>query len=1034
MKKIELLFFSLLMLTGLFVQAQTYKPTVPAYILESGRTYMIYNAFTANSALGRADNRNWFISANSGNTEISVDATHTAPAAFQTTGDAYLWRIVENGDNTFTIESALKSGYYINGGSLNQTSQKWTVIDIHSADVSNRATYTDLTDTWAIHSGNTWMNGNPKGFTTWSTAHPYQFYNYMVVGEQMDTVLYNCFDKNAVKFATKTQIGKRGESLNLLVPVFDKQTYESGMTSDERTVVLSGNLSFNLTYSSPDTLTYKCVDENNKLLKTVVEVYAHNTEIYERAPSISFYSYLSGLTSNNAYVLSQNKTVTLVYKLALPFETTAIADGATDFPQNAVWYNIKQGKNPTYLYYLKGQTFLALDSASVNDVRADKNLWCFAGNLTDGFRIYNKAAGAGKILYSVSATGAANTGGNTYPLLTDVASAAGANTWDFRVSEKDASGFWISQHGAIANTMNNRADKLAYWTGGADEGSNFFLEQPGKPVFVCSKEFFSLPGVRLMNKLKINQDAVVTVADLPDGLTYNAARNLVEGIVNEEGVYHYTATATTADAVTKQTFTLTVSSKILCPTPLMGWLSWNVFEGDVNETVLKETTDAFVSKGLTDVGYKYIIIDDKWHASSRNADGTPQYDTSKFPNGIKAASDYVHAKGLKFGIYSDAAATTCGGMFGSYGYETQDASAYAAWGCDLLKYDYCGGPSDSASAHKRYKAMGDALKTTGRDFVFYICEWGQLNPWDWAADAGGQMWRVGYDTRDTWTYGAGGFAKGLIGVTEGIEAIKNLAYYNGVNHFNDADMMMVGLHGTGKSSNYSNNGKGMTQTEYQTQVSMWSMFSSPLTLSCDVRKLSDADLEIIKNKEVIAINQDAMGQQALLVGSADSCEVYAKDLENGDVAVALLNMKSSSADMSFSLKDVYLIDGKKYAVRDLWTHAYVDTIDASYSVRVAAHEAKVLRVTPYEANTGIQGTKPSGFAPSVSLVAQGIKVVCAGSEGNRKRITVVDMNGRVVAGAEGTDETFVIPMKNASGNYVVNAICCGHSLSSKINL
>jgi alpha-galactosidase len=183
-------------------------------------------------------------------------------------------------------------------------------------------------------------------------------------------------------------------------------------------------------------------------------------------------------------------------------------------------------------------------------------------------------------------------------------------------------------------------------------------------------------------------------------------------------------------------------TKVLCPTPPMGWNSWNVFASDINEKIVMQIADAMVNTGMSKIGYEYINIDDYWHADMRAADGKPLVDSVKFPHGMKYLADYVHSKGLKLGIYSCAGNMTCGRRFGGYGYEEIDAKAYAEWGIDLLKYDYCYAPWSRKAAVERYTKMGTALKNSGRDIVFSVCEWGIRKPWLWAEKAGGSYWRT----------------------------------------------------------------------------------------------------------------------------------------------------------------------------------------------------------------------------------------------------------------------------------------------------
>lgn len=187
----------------------------------------------------------------------------------------------------------------------------------------------------------------------------------------------------------------------------------------------------------------------------------------------------------------------------------------------------------------------------------------------------------------------------------------------------------------------------------------------------------------------------------------------------------------------------------LTPTPPMGWMTWNLFQGNINEQLIRETADAMVEGGFRDAGYKYIFIDDLWQGG-RDRHNNIIPDPVKFPNGIKALADYVHSKGLKLGIYSDAAPLTCGGWTASLGFEEQDARTFASWGVDYLKYDYCNAPEDSATARHRYRTMANALQKSGRNIALGICEWGQRQCEEWCEEVGGQLWRTSYDVRDMW--------------------------------------------------------------------------------------------------------------------------------------------------------------------------------------------------------------------------------------------------------------------------------------------
>ncbi len=264
--------------------------------------------------------------------------------------------------------------------------------------------------------------------------------------------------------------------------------------------------------------------------------------------------------------------------------------------------------------------------------------------------------------------------------------------------------------------------------------------------------------------------------------------------------------------------------------------------------------------------------------------------------------------------------------------------------------------------------------------------------------------------------------------------MKDIWPYAGVNRFNDADMMCVGLHGKGKSSNdLCQTGPGMTQTEYRTQFALWCMWASPLTLSFDVRNISNEDLAIITNEELIAINQDRMGQQAEFIGEKDGIQIYAKDLENGDVALAILNLNSTAKNVTVDLHSIPALEASaSYLFRDLWKKEAVGNFSDTYQVRVASHETKVYRLSKAD-DTGIQ---TGSTAPSIRVNGKkdAVSVTCSGTKGQSKRILVSDLTGRVLASARGTGESFRIPLNAPHGVYVVNVICAGHSQNVKVKL
>lgn len=547
----------------------------------------------------------------------------------------------------------------------------------------------------------------------------------------------------------------------------------------------------------------------------------------------------------------------------------------------------------------------------------------------------------------------------------------------------------------------------------------------------CATTVFSQPNVRFMQKVRSTvTGAQLSVSNLPAGLTWNAARNIVEGVVAEEGVYTYQINVTVDGKTTSEDVTLTVSSSLQHPVPFMGWLSWNSVQGNISQKIIEQTVELFQNKGLYECGWNHIMMDDLWQGT-RKADGTPQPNASRFPNGLKTVADYVHKNGMKFGLYTDAADRTCAGAFGSYGYEEIDAKTYAEWGVDVVKCDYCYAPDDVETAKKRYKALADAFAAAGNNTMLYICEWGVREPWKWGAEVGGRCWRISQDVRDCWTGSGSG-----VGVVQSIEAMKNLSAYQGVNRFNDSDMLCTGLHATGKSSNdlCGGTGAGMTDDEYATQFALWCMWSSPMALSFDPSKntLTDADFKLLRNKELIALNQDRMGQQGDLISEADNLVVFAKDCENGDVALSVTNMSSSEKQATFDFAAIPALDPTKtYTVRDVMENAEAGEATGTFTTDVRKHATRVFRLAEKKVVDGIASTVS---AKDFSIVAgkNCVKINMPETAGLAKRILVSDFEGRVVSGLNTTADKAKVAL--AKGTYLVTVVCNAHARTVKVQI
>ncbi len=364
----------------------------------------------------------------------------------------------------------------------------------------------------------------------------------------------------------------------------------------------------------------------------------------------------------------------------------------------------------------------------------------------------------------------------------------------------------------------------------------------------------------------------------------------------------------------------------LAKTPPMGWNSWNKFGCKVSESLIRDVADALVTSGMKDAGYQYLVIDDCWQ-TSRDANGNIVPDAANFPSGMKALADYVHSKGLKFGVYSDAGTGTCQNRPGGRGYEYQDARQYAAWGVDYLKYDWCNhSTQDSQSS---YALMSDALKKSGRPIVFSLCEWGSTKPWLWARDVG-NLWRSTGDIVDKWS---GKEKWGGLGAIDIIELQNGLESYAGPGHWNDPDMLEVG------------NG-GMTDTEYRAHFSMWCLFAAPLMAGNDIRTMNAATKEILMNKEVIAIDQDPLGVQGRKVRTDGDFEVWERPLADGSRAVALLNRGAATGHISVSWTDLGYPEHLAASVRDLWAHRDLGSARGSFSTEVPSHGVVMIKVTP----------------------------------------------------------------------------------------
>ena len=374
------------------------------------------------------------------------------------------------------------------------------------------------------------------------------------------------------------------------------------------------------------------------------------------------------------------------------------------------------------------------------------------------------------------------------------------------------------------------------------------------------------------------------------------------------------------------TLSLTALDDGLAKTPPMGWNSWNKFGWDVNEKMIREMADAMVASGMMEAGYRYIVIDDCWQVG-RDKEGNIIADPERFPSGMKALGDYIHSKGLLFGIYSDAGTKTCQKRPGSRGYEFQDARQYAAWGVDYLKYDWCAHGEQNAKAS--YSLMRDALKAAQRPMVFSICEWGTNQPWTWGADIG-HLWRTTEDILDCWdcTTDWGGMGWPLI-----LDKQVGLEAYSGPGHWNDPDMLEVG-------------NKSLTMEESKAHFSLWCLLSAPLMAGNDLRSMAPETKAILTNPEIIALDQDPLGKQGTKVRDDGEFEVWSKVLADGSRGVVLFNRGPSEARIAFSWTEIGYPARLSAKVKDLWLHKELGKFKGGFGATVPSHGVVVLRVEP----------------------------------------------------------------------------------------
>jgi len=365
----------------------------------------------------------------------------------------------------------------------------------------------------------------------------------------------------------------------------------------------------------------------------------------------------------------------------------------------------------------------------------------------------------------------------------------------------------------------------------------------------------------------------------------------------------------------------------------MGWNSWNAFKLDVNENRIRSVADSIASNGMKAAGYQYVVVDAGWKYASRASDGQLMADPNKFPAGMKSLADYIHSKGLLFGLYTDAGEQDCDSAGpGSKGHEKLDAQTFAAWGVDFMKEDWCA--SEGLDAQTAYRAMSEAILETGRPMLLSVCEWGDHQPWNWAPSIA-TMWRTTGDNEACWDCGrdtyqkAGGYPRGWTLI---LDAQIPLARYAGPGRWNDPDMLQIG-------------NQPMSLAESKAQFSLWAVLAAPLVAGNDVRSMSGEIRNILLNKEVIAVDQDPAGVEGTLVEKGDGWNVWARPLADKSEAIVLFNRLTNPQPITFDAPSIGWTSSTPFQVRDLWEHADRPVSTGTFRGVVAPHSVIMIRAT-----------------------------------------------------------------------------------------
>jgi alpha-galactosidase len=512
------------------------------------------------------------------------------------------------------------------------------------------------------------------------------------------------------------------------------------------------------------------------------------------------------------------------------------------------------------------------------------------------------------------------------------------NEKEVAVSLSDGKPFTYEVHGNVSGDASCQivyqfTDPVANKTISVSEGIPYLLTPaaPEQPRINGTKVYGVRPNSPVIYRIPVTgvRPMKLSVSQLPDGLLFDAGKGIITGKIAQSGNYTVKLNAENAKGSDTRNIEFKVGTQ-LALTPPMGWNSWNCFGLSVSDKKIRGAADAFIREGLADYGWTFVNIDDGWEAPKRAQDGS-MLSNEKFPD-MNKLTEYVHSLGLKIGLYSSPGDYTCGGYLGSYHHEKQDATTWASWGFDYVKYDWCSygnvKPHPSLDELKEpYKLLGDILSAQPRDIVYSLCQYGMGDVWKWGGEVGGNLWRTTGDITDTW------------------ESLSDIGFrqfdrttYAKPGNWNDPDMLIVGRVGWGDVRP-----TRLTPDEQYTHISLWSLLAAPLLIGCDLEQIDPFTKNLLCNSEVIDINQDPLGLSAQRVSDGGQLQIWAKPLEDGSMAVGIFNLSGAAMKDAVLPMSLLKLNGK-YTVRDVWRQKNVGELNDQFKVTIPAHGCALFKL------------------------------------------------------------------------------------------